>query len=441
MTNQRVGRSDSAVNVVWRLLMRLIVIALTLFACYRLRNIITTLFIAAIIAYVLDPVVEWLIHCRPFVLVHGAISQLAARIGANYQRIFYRRQVSMMGRAHIHRHVLRVYASLYVFIGFLIALWYGGKLIINPFVSEFSNAAKNRDAIVKSINEKLNAYDRVAPDGAKSQKIQEMLRKVDFAKTGQALAAEAGTKVLEGAKNIVEVVVLPVLAFYFLIDGRKLKHEFIALTPRSKLHETMRIVNEFNRIMRAFIVGQVILCVLAGVVVGVGLAALGVKYPMVMGVLAGLTRAIPIIGPIIGGIPIILLTLATKGVPTALGVLGFFTFLHFAESKFIMPLLIGDRMELHPVVIIVVLIAGGEIGGLLIGGSLGSLLGMFFAAPVASIVRVMVRRYWLNVRRTPSHWDQRAMGNGAYSAFGAAHTDSMPVRDGVNGSQIPEGAD
>jgi predicted PurR-regulated permease PerM len=78
-------------------------------------------------------------------------------------------------------------------------------------------------------------------------------------------------------------------------------------------------------------------------------------------------------------------------------VLFFFSFLHFAESKFIMPWLIGDRVELHPVIIIVVLLVGGEVGGLFIGGQIGALLGMFFAAPVASIVRVLIRRYWLRV--------------------------------------------
>src|SRR5262249_41988136 len=159
-------------------------------------------------------------------------------------------------------------------------------------------------------------------------------------------------------KNIVEIVILPVLAFYFLIDGRKLKHEFVALLPRKRLPECVRMINEFNRIMRAFIVGQFILCLLAGLIVGGGLWLLGVKFPFILGVLAGITRAIPIIGPIIGGIPIILLALATKGPGVALAVLGFFTFMHFAESKFIMPMLIGDRMELHPVIILLVLLIG-----------------------------------------------------------------------------------
>src|SRR5205823_1586481 len=140
------------------------------------------------------------------------------------------------------------------------------------------------------------------------------------------------------------------------------------------------------RIMHSFVIGQAILCVLAGIVVGLLLAIIGVPYALTLGVLAGVTRAIPIIGPILGGIPIILLTLVTAGLPKALLVLTIFTVMHFVESKFVMPWLIGERMNLHPVVIIIVLLIGQEFGGL---------LGMFFAAPIAALIRVIVRRYYL----------------------------------------------
>jgi predicted PurR-regulated permease PerM len=395
------GRAENLATAVWRLLLRLTLVVATIYACYRLRGIITTIIIAAIIAYVLDPAVEWLCRRRLFVHVHAALSETATRLGEQYRRVFYREPVTRTSHVRLQRHVLRVYASLYVFLFFFVGLWYGGKMIVRPFVSQFRNASmpQNRKRLAADIKHRLADYDRSAPDWARSDKIQQKLRQTDFARAAQGVASAAALRVVEGAGSIVEVVILPVLAFYFLVDGRKLKHEFVSLTPRAHLYEVMRMLNEFNRIMRAFVMGQVLLCLLAGVVVGGGLAALGVPYPFVMGVLAGLTRAIPVIGPILGGIPILLLTLATKGMGTALGVLGFFTFLHFAESKFIMPLFLGDRMELHPVVIIVVLIVGGEIGGLLIGGSLGSLVGMFFAAPVAAIIRVMVRRYWLRLRR------------------------------------------
>jgi predicted PurR-regulated permease PerM len=125
------------------------------------------------------------------------------------------------------------------------------------------------------------------------------------------------------------------------------------------------------------------------VVVGLWLVAWRVPFALTLGLLAGLTRAIPIIGPIIGGIPIIILTLVTAGPTAAVAVLAFFTFLHFAESKFVMPLVIGERMNLHPVIIIVVLLIGQEFAGL---------LGMFFAPPLAALARVMIRRYWLHCR-------------------------------------------
>lgn len=396
------GRAENTFNAVWRFLLRLVIIGAVCFACYRLRNIITTVFIAAIIAYVLNPAVDWLCRQEGFVHTHDALALVSMRVKVAYRRVFLRQIATPEGRVRIERHLLRVYASLYVFVLAVVVLWQGTRLVVTPFVEEVrvatspANVAEMREAI----DQRLKDYDEDAPKWRNSSTIKEQLSKIDFALMAKNLAAEAGRKALEGAKNIVEIVVLPVLAFYFLIDGRKLKHEFVALVPRRHLRETVRVVNEFNRIMEAFVKGQVILCALAGVVVGTGLALLHVRYPFVLGVLAGVTRAIPIIGPIIGGIPIVLLTLVTKGPGTALAVLGFFTFLHFAESKFIMPLLIGDRMELHPFVVIIVLIAGGEIGGLMIGGTIGSLLGMFFAAPLASIARVMVRRYWLGLKHT-----------------------------------------
>ncbi len=315
---------------------------------------------------------------------------------------------TIVGHREIRRHTVRLYAALYAIAIAAFIMWEGTQFVVRPFVSEFKSATAV-DAVTKKSRLQvawergLTKYDNnpSVPDAFKSDKLLSQLRS---AETVNRFKQAAGTTVPEGLKrlaeglmSIVEIVLLPVLAFYFLVDGRKLKHEFIALVPRRQLTETMRMANEFNRIMRAFISSQFLLCVIAGVVVGTGLALLHVDFPITLGVLAGVTRAIPIIGPIVGGIPIVLLTLADKGPAVALAVLGFFTFLHFAESKFIMPILIGDRMALHPVIIIVVLLVGGEAGGLIIGGPLGSLLGLFFAAPVAALVKVMIRRYWLRL--------------------------------------------
>ena len=392
-----INRSDGVLNGVWRLLWRLALVAVALYACYRLRNIITTLLVAAIIAYVLDPAVEWLVGRAAFVQAHAALANLVGGIKAGVTR----------GPAlHVKtpkKHTLRAYATLYVFLLSVVIVWQGAKLVVTPFVEEFRSvtvkdpiSGKNQAQVL--YEKALKRYDDAVPEAMKSDKVFGNIKKSNFGEKLVAPGQEILRRVAESLKSIVEIVLLPVLAFYFLIDGRKLKHEFVALVPRPYLPDTLRLLRRFNLIMRDFVYGQFILCVLAGAVVWLGLAALGVKYPITMGVLAGITRAIPIIGPIIGGIPIILLTWVTKGTTTALAVLGFFTLLHLVESKFIMPMLIGDRMELHPIVIILVLLIGGEAGGIVIGGQLGALLGMFFAAPVASLLRIIVRRYWLQLR-------------------------------------------
>ncbi len=393
------GRSDASVSAVWRLLLRILLAVGIVYACYRLRSIITTLFIASIIAYVLDPSVEWLCRNRHFVAIHYGI----ARVSFSLKSLPKRKSSNLAESTspfRMRRHGLRSSATLYMFVISILVLWKGTALIITPFVAEIKTATSDagREQLMKNKQDLIDKYDNFVPDWARSQKIEEQIKKTDISKTAQAILGDVGKQILENLKNVVEVVLLPVLAFYFLIDGKTLKHEFVSLIPRKRIKETLRILREFNQIMRAFVLAQFILCTLAGVVVGLWLAHLHVPYPFILGVLAGVTRAIPIIGPIIGGIPIILLAWASSSFTTGLQVLAFFTLMHFAESKFIMPVLIGDSMELHPVVIIVVLIVGGEIGGILIGGQLGALLGMFFAAPLASIARVIIRRYWLQLK-------------------------------------------
>lgn len=395
------NRSAGLLEGVWRLLWRLALVAVIFYACYRLRNIFTTLLVAAIIAYVLDPLVEWLVARNLFVRVHAGFANLVNGIRAALTR---RQHVSIKSP---RKHALRAYATLYVFVLAVVLVWQGARLVVSPFVEEFRQVtvkdARGKSQLQVLTDRALKRYDAVAPEAMKSDKVLGNIQKSSLGERLVEPGQEVLRRVAESLKSIVEIVLLPVLAFYFLIDGRKLKHEFVALIRGPQRRETLFLLREFNRIMRDFVYGQFILCVLAGAVVWLGLAALGVKYPITMGVLAGITRAIPIIGPIIGGIPIILLTWLTKGTTTALGVLGFFTLLHLVESKFIMPMLIGDRMELHPIIIILVLLVGGEAGGILIGGQLGALLGMFFAAPIASLVRIVVRRYWLHLRHDPPH--------------------------------------
>lgn len=366
------GHTETVGESIWLLLKRITLVVLLVMLYIHLRAIFDTMLIGGILAYMFAPIINWLASLKWFHTLHEKLFGILPK------------------KPHPTRHTLRLVSALYVLVIGIVLTVYGTKWIVTPFTEQINQIVANKEAYLK-IYEK-----RVPPEVRK--KLEEQVKKDE----NQKKVTEAVVQSAKNLKYVVEIVLLPVLAFYFILDGRKLKREFLGLLRGRPFRETARMLYEFNQIMASYVKGQFVLCTLAGVVVGLGLVLIGVRYAFVLAVLAGITRAIPIVGPIIGGIPIIGLTYfddPVNGLAKAILVLSFFTFLHFAESKFVMPWLIGERMELHPVVIIVVLLIGQELGALILGGTIGSLLGMFFAPPVSAILRVMIRRYYLHLPR------------------------------------------
>jgi predicted PurR-regulated permease PerM len=366
-----------------------------LYALWRLKPVVISLIIAAIFAYIMRPIAAWMLARRGFIAFHNTCATLLAQ-----SMLLLRLSGSPAPTLPIRLslHARRVIATFYVLILLFVVGGYGGKLMVAPFVAEITHVATNWDREYRGrfqqyVRDANRWYEtRISPewrawiaeqweqaqtDGGLRPRMTEWLSYA-IQHTGQMI------------HYVVELVLLPVIAFYFALDSKRLKREFVGTVPTRYRREVLRSIRDFNQIMYSFVVGQALLCALAGLIVGLILVLCGVPYALTLGLLAGVTRAIPIIGPIVGGIPIVVLALVTKGPGVAALVLIAFTIMHFAESKFIMPYLIGDRMELHPVVIIVVLLIGQEFGGL---------LGMFFAAPIAALVRVLIRRYWLKDRQ------------------------------------------
>jgi predicted PurR-regulated permease PerM len=190
------------------------------------------------------------------------------------------------------------------------------------------------------------------------------------------------------ASFIVELLLVPVLVFYFLSDGPAIRQEARLLFPQSLRTRGSRMLADLDRVLDGYIRGQVIMCVIAWIAVTLGLWALRIPHAFTMGLVAGLTRAVPVIGPLLGGIPIVLLCLFTSNVQTTLVVLGGFIAMHFLESKVLLPKIVGHEVDLHPVSVIVALLLGMEFFGF---------LGVFLAVPVAAVLKISLAE-WHNSR-------------------------------------------
>ena len=348
---------DAIVDLIWRIGGRLVLLAGLAYFFFRARSIIAAIILAAVLSYAAIPLVELLCSYR----IRG-----------------------------VSRKFQRFLATLVVFVALIGLTVMIVSAFFAPFTSELQGLADKADMYGKQLRDMAMSaqkwYIALPPD------VQKLLQTQDFRSVGQALTKWSHAIVmtsLDVVSHLWEIILIPVLAFYFTLDSRMIKREFVGLVPKRRRREALAIIYEVNGIMKSYVVGQFILCVIAGLVVAGILHLLNMQYVLIFSVFAGVTRAVPVVGPLVSGAAIVLLGLI-KAPIVGIYLLAIFSFLQFAESKFIMPKLIGQRMQLHPAIVIIVLLIGAEFFGI---------LGMFMAAPVTAIIRVLVRYYLIGPKK------------------------------------------
>jgi predicted PurR-regulated permease PerM len=182
---------------------------------------------------------------------------------------------------------------------------------------------------------------------------------------------------------IANLVLLPVLAFFFLRDWDLLVGRVGALIPRDHYDTARTLAKESDAVLGGFLRGQMLVMLILGVLYGIGLWAVGLDLGILIGIIAGLLTFVPYLGPtsivVFGGIA----ALVQFGDWQHLaGVAAVFAGGQVIESYWLTPKLVGDRIGLHPMAVIFSVLAGGTLFGF---------LGMLLALPVAAVANVLLR--------------------------------------------------
>ena len=182
---------------------------------------------------------------------------------------------------------------------------------------------------------------------------------------------------------IANVVLIPVLTFYFLRDWDLLVERIAALVPRDHIATVRRLARESDSVLGAFLRGQFAVMLTLGVLYAVGLWAVGLDLGLLIGFIAGLVSFVPYLGPATGVVLGVIAALVQFGdwqhVALVLGVFGIGQLI---ESYWLTPKLVGDKIGLHPVAVIFAIMAGGQLFGF---------LGVLLALPVAAVANVLLR--------------------------------------------------
>ena len=185
--------------------------------------------------------------------------------------------------------------------------------------------------------------------------------------------------------NLVGLVVVPFLAFYFLKDWRQLCHMITDLFTPGARPKVSHVLARIGVAISGYVEGLWKLSLLAALSVTIVLLLLGVPYPLVFGLIALVAETIPVIGPMISAIPAVFVAYTATTPNTALLLAVFYIVYYTMDSQMLQPIVMGKKINLHPVVILLALMIGGKLFGI---------LGMLFAMPVAAVYRVLYDELW-----------------------------------------------
>jgi predicted PurR-regulated permease PerM len=200
------------------------------------------------------------------------------------------------------------------------------------------------------------------------------------------LAQRAGLRVADVAKQAWLFFIVPLLAIFFLKDGRAFS-DFLLSTIQSRPQREFleNVLNDLNQMLAHFIRAQLTLAALTLVIYSVFLIAMRVPYALVLGTMGGMLEFIPVVGPLAAALIIITvaLLLSYKHWLVLIIFLGAWRLIQDYVSS---PRIMGESMELHPLAAIFGVMAGGEVAGI---------LGVYLSIPVMAALRIVFRRWRL----------------------------------------------
>ncbi|MDD7805670.1 MAG: AI-2E family transporter [Endozoicomonas sp. (ex Botrylloides leachii)] len=191
---------------------------------------------------------------------------------------------------------------------------------------------------------------------------------------------------------LANLFLIPVVTFYLLRDWKRLISHLRSLLPRRIEPKAMILAKECDGVLGAFLKGQLMVMLSLGLIYSVGLGLIGLKFAILIGLLAGLVSIIPYMGFIVGfSMALITALFQPDNNWLLVGVASVFIVGQALEGGFLTPNLVGDSLGLHPVAVIFSLMAGGQLFGI---------VGMLIALPLAAVIVVFLRHFHRNYKES-----------------------------------------
>jgi predicted PurR-regulated permease PerM len=327
----------------FRYVILLLVVSATIYFLYTVRQVITPFFIAMVLAYLIAPVVS------------------------NIEQRGLRRTWA----------ILMVYAVLGL--GLFLFFWYG----VPAMADELGQVARLIPHYVGEAEKMAYQVEQMTfPADSIDNLIDETVNRLReyIYKTLRGFL----DSILGLVSSLFAAVFAPILAFYILKDWELIRDNFLNLMTVKTRQEVIRLGRSIDEILKGFITGNLLVALIVGVLTGGLVALLGVKFALLIGLICGVTELFPYFGPILGAIPSISLAYAQSprlAVYVALVLL----VVQQVEANLLSPRILGEKVGLHPLLVVFALLAGGKLYGI---------WGMLLGVPAAAVLKILSSHFY-----------------------------------------------
>jgi predicted PurR-regulated permease PerM len=342
-------------RAILRIIFIVLAVAAVMWMLYALEQILLLVVLAIFFAYLIAPLVE-----------------------------FVRRPIKLRSRARLMPRPLAIGVVYLVIFGGLGVITYLSIPKLGDQISEFAAQAPAYLLTTRGRAQKLSQlYQRLQlPPVVREQVNNAAMRAI----------GEAEGYLTNGVGNMASLitylpwlVLIPILAFFFLKDAEDFRKSALDMLPRGRLRwRGDEFFQDVNSTLAAYIRAQLTACLIIGVICTIGFWLIGVPYFFLFGVMAGLFEFIPLAGPLaVAVIVSVIASFYSSG--QVLAVIVFLAVLRIVEDYVIYPRIIGQGIHLHPLAVVLAILCGEELAGL---------TGIFLAIPVVAIISVTYR-HWL----------------------------------------------
>jgi len=182
------------------------------------------------------------------------------------------------------------------------------------------------------------------------------------------------------------MLLVPLFLYFFFKESKTLKVKFMEFIPNSIFEKTYVLFSQFNTKFGEYIIAKFIEATILGSLVTLGLMLVGFPYPFILGIIAGVTNILPYVGPIIGFIPALAVALLSQNPDVSLlSATIIYLIANAVDMVLVFPLLVSKIVNLHPILVVVSVLAGGQIGGA---------VGMIVVIPMVAFIQLLFKEIY-----------------------------------------------